>query len=72
MTVDIPVNMKFECPQCKEIIQHNYKEEDLLNHTHLDFTCQNCNYTEQIKTAVLIEKAKEEVIKEIKKNFKTV
>jgi predicted nucleic-acid-binding Zn-ribbon protein len=63
--------MKFQCPQCKEIIQHDYKEKDLLNRTYLDLTCQNCNYTEQIKTAALIEKAKEEAIKEIKKNFKT-
>ncbi|WP_276624469.1 hypothetical protein [Syntrophomonas wolfei] len=70
--MDIKIDMKFQCPECKEIIQHDYKENDLLNRTHLDLTCQNCNHTEQLETAVLINKAKAEAIKEIKKNFKTV
>jgi DNA-directed RNA polymerase subunit M/transcription elongation factor TFIIS len=70
--MDIKIDMKFQCPQCKEIIQHNYKEKDLLNRTHLDLICQNCNYTGKIETSKLIEKAKEEAINEIKRNFKTV
>lgn len=68
MSVDI--NMQFECPRCKEIIQHDYTQQDLLNKPHLDLTCQNCDYSEQVKTSVLIDKAKEAAIKELKKNFK--
>jgi len=30
--MDIKVNMKFQCKNCNEIINHNYTQQDLLNH----------------------------------------
>lgn len=70
--MEVKVEMQFKCPKCKEIIEHNYTEKDLLNRTHLELVCQNCGHCEKIETKILIEKAKQEAIKEIKKNYKTI
>ena len=68
--MEAKLEIKFQCPECKTIIEHNYTEKDLLNNTCLDFTCQECNYFEQVKTSVIIEKAKQKVVKELQKKFK--
>ena len=68
--MDIKVNMKFQCKNCNEIINHNYTQQDLLNYKILELTCQKCGTTNNVETSYLIDKAKEETIKEIKKNFK--
>lgn len=70
--MDIKVKMQFQCKNCNEIINHNYTQQDLLKLDNLKLTCQNCGTSEQIKTFHLIKKAKEEAIKEIKRNFKTI
>ena len=69
--MEVKVNMKFQCKNCNEIINHNYTQQDLLNHKSLNLTCQKCGTTNNVETSYLIDKAKEEAIKEIKKNFKT-
>jgi len=69
--MEVKVNMKFQCKNCNEIINHNYTQQDLLDHDNLELTCQKCETTNIVKTSYLIDKAKEEAIKEIKKNFKT-
>lgn len=68
--MDTNIEIKFECPKCKTIIEHDYTDKDILNRSHLDLTCQECGYQEQVKTSVLIEKAKQKVIKELEKMFK--
>ncbi|MDF2804642.1 MAG: hypothetical protein K0S61_4547 [Anaerocolumna sp.] len=68
--MDIKVEMEFICPECNTIIEHDYTDKDILNESHLDLTCQKCGYQEQVKTSVLIEKAKKKVIKDIEKSFK--
>jgi len=70
--MNIKVNMKFQCKNCNELINHNYTQQDILKLDKLEFTCQKCNAKETIKTSYIIEKAKEEVINEIKKNFKKI
>jgi len=69
--MDIKVNLKFQCKNCNEIINHNYTQQDLLNNKSLNLTCQKCGTTNNVETSYLIDKAKEEAIKEIKKNLKT-
>jgi hypothetical protein len=68
---EVPVNITFICPVCNKEIPHNYTQEDLLNNEYLEFTCK-CGYTEKVSTSGLIKDAKEEVIKQLKKTFKTI
>jgi DNA-directed RNA polymerase subunit M/transcription elongation factor TFIIS len=69
-SIDINIDMKFQCPNCKVIIVHNYNANDIINQDQLDLICQECGYTEQIKTSKLKEKAIEEAQKKIQELFK--
>ncbi|MDD4564406.1 MAG: hypothetical protein PHE79_02885 [Eubacteriales bacterium] len=68
--MEINIDMKFECPKCKTIINHEYTQKDVTNLTYLILTCQNCGFNQQLKTSIIIDKAKEEAINEFKKYFK--
>lgn len=68
--MELKINMEFICPQCNTTVQHDYTEKDILNNDYLDFTCQGCNYSEQVKTSIIIDKAKQEAIKGLKKILK--
>ncbi len=67
---EVPVGLLISCPECNEEISHNYTQEDVLNNEYLKFTCE-CGYTANVNTEKLIEKAKADYIKELKKVFKT-
>jgi RNase P subunit RPR2 len=69
-SMEIKVNMQFQCKKCNEFIDHNYTQQDLLDKESLELSCQKCGTSNIVKTSYLIDKAKEEAIKEIKKNFK--
>lgn len=70
--MEIKVELKFKCTKCDAIIENDYTQEDVLNLKQLDLVCQNCGAEEKVETKVIIEKAKEEAIEEIKRNFKTI
>jgi RNase P subunit RPR2 len=69
--IEIPVNMTFVCPKCGEIIKHDYTQQDLLDNEYLEFTCE-CDYIEKVKLSLLVDKAKEEAIKELTKQFESI
>lgn len=70
--MDINVNMQFQCTKCNTIIKHNYTQDDVLSKSYLELTCQKCGNYQEVSTSNIIEKAKEEAIAEIKRNFKTI
>lgn len=69
--MDINIGLKFKCTKCDAVIKSDYTQKDVLNLDYLDLVCQNCGAEEKVETKAIIEKAKEEAIETIKRNFKT-
>ncbi len=57
------IEIKFYCPECNTILEHDYTNHDIFSKDKLTFTCQKCGHIGAIKTTTVIDEATKKAIK---------